>query len=108
MKVEIDITDDTVLHVLDCASTAVRHWASEFSHRPGRARGVWRVTIPRELVQTGSAEAYVFNWALVVQGVAAMRAVCPREFARLLRDDYDHGTADILVQCILFGELRYG
>lgn len=44
----------------------------------------------------------------IVSGLNAMANKCPRHFADLIADNDDAITHDVLIQCIIFGEIIYG
>lgn len=44
----------------------------------------------------------------IVQRAAVMMTVAPRQLANIITEQDDIWTADALLQCVLFGEVRYG
>jgi hypothetical protein len=44
----------------------------------------------------------------VRRGLEVMARTCPKLFAELMADEGDADTADVFVQCALFGEVVYG
>lgn len=51
--------------------------------------------------------AYKLTKFNLEQGIRKMASDCPSQLAALLADEVDAWTGDVLVQCCLFGEVRY-
>lgn len=47
-------------------------------------------------------------YAQIKGGLTKMAAQYPRHFANALSGDHDAETADVFVQCCIFGETKYG
>jgi len=56
----------------------------------------------------GRKGAWVNLNAQLDKGLATMVRITPASFGRLLSGDIDAPLGDVLVQCIVCGELRYG
>lgn len=99
MKLEIEISDETLSHVIDGAG--ISYWALlAFPDNGGAA--IWE----RDGVVSC---AWPLPAPVLARGLQTMARVAPGQFGRLL-DPYkwDATTGDVLIQCALFGEVRYG
>lgn len=46
--------------------------------------------------------------SLVRSAILKMKALCPQHLFDLVNEDYDATTADVFIQLMFFGEVRYG
>lgn len=46
--------------------------------------------------------------SLVRRAILKMKALCPQHLFDLVNEDYDATTADVFIQLMFFGEVRYG
>lgn len=51
---------------------------------------------------------YDVNEPVLVKGLETMALKYPRHFADFLNENEDGNTADVFLQCALFGEITYG
>lgn len=51
---------------------------------------------------------YTLTLAKIKKGLTVMAKKYPKHFASILKEDTDSETADVLLQCALFGEVIYG
>lgn len=58
--------------------------------------------------RTGHTIAHRIGRAQIISGLQVMVSKFPIHFANAVSDDDDAETADIFLQCVCFGELRYG
>lgn len=50
---------------------------------------------------------HAVNRERLLRGIATMATKFPDEFAQIMHDDTDASTADVFLQCVLFGEEKY-
>lgn len=60
------------------------------------------------IVAPGHERMFRLDLSAIAQGLDALARDYPRHFADLINDNGDALTADVLLQCCLFGELVYG
>lgn len=60
------------------------------------------------LVDGVDGRAHVLDRAAIERGVKAMQFDCPRQFGIMMAESGDADTADIFLQCCLFGSVIYG
>ena len=53
-------------------------------------------------------KAYTLNLEVVKKGLEIMATKYPKHFADFIAENEDAGTGDIALQCMLFGEAKYG
>lgn len=59
-------------------------------------------------IHTEDGSIYALNGTLAKSGVIAMQRLYPEHFANFYKENGDATTADIFLQCCLFGEAIYG
>jgi len=60
------------------------------------------------VTDTEEGKKHRLDRAAIERGLAAMLTKAPRHFADFLAEDDDAATADVFIQCCLFGEIVYG
>jgi hypothetical protein len=102
MKLPVKVSDETIMHVLDDAGSAIQYWAS---HADRKDDYVLYVKVHPSLLPAG--EAPKWHRVGVRRALETMAAKCPAQFGRMLSGDYDATTCDLFVQYGCFGELVY-
>lgn len=97
MNITIEIEDKAVISCLLNAHS--RYWARELDWN-GKKGSVIET-------QDGPERTILFNRKDIVRGVRLMAQKCPRVFAALSGDNYDGETGDVLLQLVVFRELKY-
>lgn len=108
MKVTIEVSDDVVNSIIASGLHIVRYWGQIAYQDDG--------TCVIEVPDAHDNEPRRYDWPtsdpgraqLIGIGLAIMAEKHPKWFATLLKGDYDANTCDVLIQCMLFGEVRYG
>jgi hypothetical protein len=112
----------TAIESGDPVTTAVRGgWCSAINwHGPGpRPRGNWYAE-PKtyegdfvlEVIEvddetTGHETKHLITMPKIEKGLAAMAKKYPHVFADIINDNMDAATADLFLQCVVFGEEKY-
>ena len=65
--------------------------------------GRWRLR-----VDTDEPEVVTLGVAQIERGLQAMHDKCPRNYGDMIAGEDDAETADVFVQCCLFGEIVFG
>lgn len=76
------------------------HWRHEYPLNPGGSLLI-------EDMEEDKTVAYTLDFDAVKKGIRVMAEKYPKHFSDVMRDNHDGDTADVLVQCALFGEIRY-
>lgn len=97
MKIEIEISDDLLVTYLRGAN--VRYWGVRFDWDGGFTAGVH---------ERDGDVVHQLTRKNVCAGLVVLATKYPHHFAALVADKGDGYTGDALVQCALFGELKYG
>lgn len=114
MKLEIEITDEQLEELLDCAfDGGIGYWALGLSVQPD-VNGTYaeivlkrggRVTL-RDQEDDGAK--HVLDRAAIERGLPAFQKQCPKRFSDWFSGECDAGCGDAFVQCCLFGKVIYG
>lgn len=78
----------------------VAAYADSSSYLPGMK--------PREFYADDDSVAYQFNREAITKGLRIMATDHARHFSDILNDNVDADTADVFLQCVLFGDVIYG
>tara|TARA_R100001086_G_C11623512_1_gene199520 strand:- start:74 stop:433 length:360 start_codon:yes stop_codon:yes gene_type:complete len=119
MKVTIDINEQILEDILITAiESGIGYWANKV--RPGNlsvinGEGIpyyahvthehWEIKIYDKYEKNSP---YTLTKKKLQSGLAIMAECYPRHFANLDTGNFDSTTADVFIQCCLFGELVYG
>jgi len=68
----------------------------------------WDATIIEIDEDTGKKTKHKFSLEKLLDGFRVAATKYPQHFADWVKQDYDGTTADVIVQCALFGEIKYG
>lgn len=99
MKITIEVPSKVVI---DCMNNAgSRYWARDLT---------WNGTKGHVTEHGGEGLNHRHSISLrrIKKGLALLAAKNPSRFAELTRQDYDAETGDILLQLMVFGEVKYG
>jgi hypothetical protein len=56
---------------------------------------------------SGKEKAHVLNKKKICKGIQVMSEKYPSHFGDLISKDFDGNTADVFLQCVIFGEVIY-
>lgn len=108
MRVPINVPDD---HIAGCIQGAhSRYWCSGVTYRkPEPVKGLrwYRVTI-REELKDPKHPARSLSRTNICLGLVICAEKYPSVFAHVMDGNYDGPDGDVLLQCIVFGEVVYG
>lgn len=76
----------------------------DYMHWPLNKRGALYL----KDIEADAGETYQLDLVSIRQGLEQMAAKFPTHFADAINDRGDNGTADVFVQCCLFGDVIYG
>lgn len=108
MKIKIEIEDKRIVALLASAFDGglFRHWCrvevADSLKRLMRGTGAFTFVVH----DTG--KTHVLSRQAILAGVDTMIRKAPRHFGDWLADRDDAVTADVFLQCCLFGEVIYG
>jgi hypothetical protein len=109
MKVNAEVKNELIINALDSAD--IGYWARvpKGADHEDLLAGIATATVQEIDESDGSViETFTLTSAKVRKGLTIMAEKYPHHMADLLKDNSDCWTGDCLVQCALFGELRYG
>ncbi len=105
MKITIEISDSELQHVIGGAN--ISYWA-------GRDQTWKRSTMALKLTdayeQDFKPERAEWKWlrrGAFRKGLAVIAKEYPHHLQSILEENYDSVTGDVLIQCALFGEIKY-
>lgn len=129
IKIEVEISKEVIANLLcsafDPAIHAVSYWCEivgkispkEYLYRIDKQQIYPYVDVPLNeggqlilKVTEGDEQSKYFNLDLSViqKGLEVMAEKYPEHFADIMSGNDDSATADVLIQCALFGEIIYG
>lgn len=133
MKITIDIpTDlitDLIITFVESGDPVTQSWCASFKYDWSVAKlsskpwnqgpwyaedAVWDspfsviVEVIEDESDPNNTTAYILNNAKLEQGLQIMAEKYPHMFKDIVQDNTDAATADLLMQCALFGEEVYG
>lgn len=126
MAITIEVSDERIYNLLCSANYgAIDYWVDRMTVVPGtepNPEGVdgpqgeteaapltgGRWEIKSEGKRAGRKRTDTLDRAACERGLAVMAAKYPQHFCDLLTENDDATTADVFVQCALFGEIVYG
>ncbi len=125
MKTTIQVSDARIANLFCSAVySAIRYWVDSFDWTNGSlprpegcdnmsfceiaplTGGHWTITSGSEAGETPRTDT--LDRAAVERGLEIMARDYPRHFGDLIGENDDAITADVFVQCCIFGELVYG
>lgn len=95
----IEVPDRVLEGLFYSAYSAIRYWAQ------CQDDGSW---VERKPDEGQPAPHFRINRGRVLHGLAVAARIAPRHFADAIADRGDTVTADVIVQCAVFGEVKYG
>lgn len=131
MHIKVEITRErladlftTAIESGDPVTTAARGgWCSGIFHRSKRAKppeGNWyaepsyykpglRLAVHEvDDETTGHETLHRVGWPEIKTGLEVMAKQFPQQFGNIVRGDADAADADLFLQCVCFGEEKYG
>lgn len=128
MKIAVEITPQQLADIMTTVaeSSAVTYWCSamkpakrsRFQKRAEAMPGPWYASPDAygddflidvtEIDGIGGAQDHRVNGGRLRAGLALMAEKHGRHFGDLLADNSDSITADVFLQCVALGEVRYG
>lgn len=110
------VSDERLQDILDNAfDHGIAYWAKiGTSVAPENAEAEWLSEFPLKggavtfETEDDEPKPRVLDRAAVYRGLEIMGKKYPRHLADIISQNDDSGTADVLVQCAVFGELIYG
>lgn len=120
----VSVTDAQIYNLLcSAAYGAISYWANwlgrtlptephpdpeitGFESLPLRPGGAWKIRSDRHGADGQRTD--VLDRDAITRGLATMARIAPRHFSDILTENDDAVTADVFVQCCLFGEIVYG
>jgi hypothetical protein len=127
MTITIEVPDERIYNLLCSANDgAIEYWIDTMDvttgtepHPPGLDVGVaalsghaeiapltggcWTITSGEDTPRTDTLDRVACN-----RGLQVMATKYPRHFADVMTENDDAVTADVFMQCALFGEIIYG
>lgn len=108
--VRVQISLEDIESLLDSASRGSAYWCEDVSELAYES--AVKAIMDGKMIMLHDAEedgkAYELTLAKVKKGIAIMAKKETRHFADLVLHNADQITADVLLQCALFGEVIYG
>lgn len=110
--VRVQISIEEIENLLYSAAQGSDYWSSNSSEL-GYESTVKKITEQgKDFIifddEDGDKQLKFFlNMKRIKKGLAVMAKKEPSHFADILNDNVDMNTADVLVQCSLFGEVKY-
>jgi hypothetical protein len=105
MKIEIEISDKNIRDIISGANVA--YWAGQ-TRDPKKQ--LWqpqkltlRITDVHDDGTTVTLKAEDFR-----RGLEVIAAEYPHHLQSILDENWDSTTGDVLIQCAMFGEIKYG
>lgn len=121
IDITVSIDESLVVSALQSAPDGIRYWASRIDPLGTDTSAVHGWFADYALAGTGShirvietrgdddkPKAHRLTRHKIMRGLATMARVSPRQFGLLVMGNGDAVTGDVLVQCTLFGEVKYG
>ncbi len=110
MKLEIDIDIELVKQALESSFASHTFGVGYWANVSDWDRENYTCTIGISEPETPDEERFTYEMDIkkVKQGLITMARICPDGFASILTDRIDGPTGDLLVQCIVFGKIKYG
>lgn len=109
MRITLDVGDERVADLLQCALQGSHYWArfdSDYNAADVVAgTGKWRVV---DTLDKPVTKSYLLDSVAVKQGLVRMAKQCPYQFGQWLNAREDSETGDVFLQCCIFGAVVYG
>lgn len=99
MKLELEINDKLISSALHAAG--IGYWAKAVSRDP-------KDPLYMEMIETETDKHLTLDVEALTNGLHALALKYPNRLADIISDSGDSVTGDCLVQCCVFGELKYG
>lgn len=117
MKIELDIPEETisnmVLSFVESRDPVTRGWCSAVKGSAVRVAAAlvsgkdFTLEVVEHDEDTGKKTKHKVNRESFVKGLQTMAVKYPHSFRHVLENDTDEPCADILFQCMVFGEEKY-
>lgn len=128
MQTTITVSDEQIYNLLCSANYGgISYWCTSDDYRPGTephpegidgppghfeaaplTGGAWVLRILPDDGDPRGGELHTLDRAACERGIAVMAEKYPRHFTDLVTENDDAITADVFVQCALFGDIIYG
>jgi hypothetical protein len=107
VKIDIEIPDKTIAYALDGAHS--RYWCASMSLTTECLEGYRARTVEVvEYLKDPKHPPRPIDRHTIAAGLALCAKEYPLVFGNLLASNYDGRDGDVLLQCIVFGEVPYG
>jgi hypothetical protein len=108
IAVTVEVPREHINNALASATASRTHGAGYWADFKEGRNGALLAREREDAANGGRVGAWYGLEAGLDKGLATMARIAPEAFGRLLAGDIDAPLGDMLVQCIVCGELRYG
>jgi len=114
ISVEVKLDLETVAACVKSAATSICYGAGYWAHCERRKPDGWKrgealcASEHHDGVEAAGPWVCIEGTDVLARGLAVLAVKAPKAFAALLTDQYDGTTGDLLIQCIVLGEIKYG
>lgn len=103
----VHVSNNQIESLLSDASFESRYWCKDVE-KFNFSTIVEKIMKGHSVSIYNNGTEYDFNMGLITQGLRVLSIISPIHFSNILSDRAEGKTADLLMQCCLFGEIIYG
>jgi hypothetical protein len=104
MNIKIQVSDEKIADAVE--SAGIGYWANCRDERAHWDRKTFTLKVCE--VEDGPEKMHRVGKRALARGLAVLAEKYPHHLADLMQEKGDMYTGDALIQCAIFGELKYG
>lgn len=107
IEIKLNIKEDDIKNLLYSSDIGCNYWASSKLGYENEVEKIFNSPFAANIRNIETGGHYFLDLRKIEIGLGKMYKKEPKHFADIISGDTDNITADVFLQCCLFGEVKY-